>query len=287
MTSAPITPDQWLTILRSEGVKVAEYPGWRSNERDQATGKPFGPVHMILNHHTAGSASLSVVAKGRAGLPGPLAHIHLNKAGLATMTSAGRANHAGLMARNAYESFLTEARQHPAPDKSSGTVDGNDVSYGIETENLGDNDDVYPEVQYDAWVRINAAILRFHNWSADSVGLHKETSVEGKVDPRGPVAGYGTRGRFMFTGTLFRQDVAERLRHPASWSPPQQAAPQPKPDPVPVPAEKKNATYSAVMEADAIPSPSNHPNHAKDPFWTAETYLRFIAEELIRQRPAT
>lgn len=285
MTSAPISPDQWLAILRAEGVKVAEYPGWRSNERDQATGKPFGPVHMILNHHTAGTASLKTVATGRTGLPGPLAHIHLNKQGLATMVSAGRANHAGLMARNAYESFVTEAEKHPAPDKSTGTVDGNDASYGIETENLGDNDDVYPEVQYDAWVRINAAVLRFHRWNSDSVGLHKETSVEGKVDPRGPVAGYGTRGRFMFTGSIFRQDVAERLRHDPSWSPPQQAAPPATPQPVPVPAEKKNPTYSAVAEADAIPSPSNHPNHTKDPFWTLETYLRFIAEELIRQRP--
>lgn len=272
-----LTPDKLIEILRAEGVKVAEYPGWRTNERDQATGKPFGPVHMILNHHTAGTSSLNTVAKtGRPGLPAPLAHAHLNKTGLLTLVSAGRANHAGLMAVNAYESFKDESGTHPAPARSSGTVDGNDVSYGIEVENLGDNDDVYPEAQYDAWVRFNAAVCRHYGWSAHSVGLHKETSVEGKVDPRGPVAGYGTRGRFMFTGTLFRTDVAERLAHAPSWSPGQTEVPV-------TGAEKKNATYSEVTEADAMPGPRNHPDviSGKNPFWTMESYLRFIAERLI------
>lgn len=276
MTTAALTPEKWLEILRAEGVKVAEYPGWKTNERDQATGKPFGPVHLILNHHTAGTASLAVVAKGRSGLPGPLAHIHLNKQGLATMVSAGRANHAGLMAQNAYESFLNEGDAHPTPDRSTGTVDGNDVSYGIETENLGDNEDVYPEAQYDAWVRINAAVLRHHRWGPESVALHKETSVEGKVDPRGPVAGYGDRGRFLFSGSTFRADVAQRLRHPASWSPGQTEAPV-------TDAEKKNPTYTAVLEADAIPAPRNHPDSAENKYWTMESYLRFIAEKLIEQ----
>lgn len=226
--SDPMTPAQWRAALKAEGVKYAEYPGWTTRERDDETGKPFGPVHMMLNHHTAGSDSLDIVAKnGVAGLPGPLAHIHLSKTGLATMTSAGRANHAGLMALNAYESFLNERSTHPAPLRSSGTVDGNDVSYGVEAENRGNGTDVWPEVQYDAYVRVNAAVCRFHGWSADSVGMHKETSVEGKTDPRGPVAGYGTRGRFEFTGGRMRADVAQRLSHPASWSPPQESAPAP------------------------------------------------------------
>lgn len=225
--AAPLTPDRLMAVLRAEGVRVAEYPGWKTNRRDDETGKPFGPVHLLLNHHTAGSASLKVVATGRSGLPGPLAHGHLNKAGLLTLVSPGRANHAGLMAKNAYESFLSEDERHPAPLKSSGTVDGNDVSYGWEVENLGDNTDVYPEVQYDALVRINAALCREFKWSSDSVACHRETSVEGKVDPRGPVAGYGTRGRFTFTPATLRQDVAQRLKHPASWSPAQQAASSP------------------------------------------------------------
>lgn len=224
----PLSHDRLIAILKAEGVKLSEYLGWRDRERDDETGKTFGPVHMVLNHHTAGSDSLTAVAKnGVPGLPGPLAHVHLAKSGLATLCSGGRANHAGLMARNAYESFLNESTTHPKPDKTTGTVDGNDVSYGIETENRGNGTDVYPRVQYDAWVRINAAICREYGWTADSCGGHKETSIEGKVDPRGPVEGYGTRGQFAFSMGQFRKDVAERLTHPASWSP--STTPTPKP----------------------------------------------------------
>ncbi|MGY0023763.1 N-acetylmuramoyl-L-alanine amidase [Streptomyces sp. YJ-C3] len=218
--ATPLTPDTFLAILRAEGVKTSEYPGWRTRGRDAATGKTFGPVHMVLNHHTAGANSRDIVAKnGVPGLPGPLAHIHLAKTGVATMCSAHRANHAGLMAQNAYSSFLNEKATHPAPSKASGTVDGNDLSYGIETENLGNGKDVYPREQYDAWVRINAAICRHYGWSAESCGGHLETSVEVKVDPRGPVEGYGNRSKFTFSMGQFRKDVAERLKNKASWSP--------------------------------------------------------------------
>jgi hypothetical protein len=218
--ATPLTHDQWLTKLRAEGVTAVEYPGWRTRERDDETGKTFGPVRMFLNHHTAGRNSRDLVAKnGVAGLPGPLAHVYLAKSGVATMCSAGRTNHAGLMALNAYASFRDEKSSHPAPSRASGTVDGNDVAYGIETENLGDGQDEYPREQYDAWVRINAAVCRHHGWTADSCGGHLETSIEGKIDPRGPVEGYGSRGRFPFTMRQFRADVDERLAHPASWSP--------------------------------------------------------------------
>lgn len=226
--ATPLSPDRLIAILRAEGVKISEYPGWRDRERDDETGKPFGPVHLVLNHHTAGLNARDTVAKnGVAGLPGPLAQIYLAKTGVATLCSAGRTNHAGLMARNAYESFLNESSTHPAPSRASGTVDGNDVSYGVETENLGDNKDPYTRAQYDAWVRINAAICREYDWSAQSCGCHKETSIEGKVDPRGPVEGYGSRGGFAFTPDQFRKDVDERLRHPASWSPGTTTPPKP------------------------------------------------------------
>ncbi|WP_162468264.1 N-acetylmuramoyl-L-alanine amidase [Streptomyces adustus] len=107
--------------------------------------------------------------------------------------------------------FLGEAGTHLAPSKASGTVDGNDCSYGIEAENLGDGKDTYSRAQYDAWVRINTAICREYGWFAELVACHRKTSVEGKPDPAGPVEGYGTRARFEFTPGQFRKDVAERL----------------------------------------------------------------------------
>ncbi|WP_319052705.1 peptidoglycan recognition protein family protein [Streptomyces europaeiscabiei] len=218
--AAPLSHDRLIAILKAEGIRVAEYPGWRDRERDDETGKAFGPVNLVLNHHTVSRDSLRIVAEtGYAGLPGPLAHIHLAKSGLATMCSGGRANHAGLMAKNAFDSFFNEEAVHPKPDKTTGTVDGNDCSYGIEAENLGDNVDVWTRSQYDALVRINAAFCRQYGWKGDSCAGHKETSVEGKIDPRGPVEGYGTRGRFDFTMDQLRKDVNERLAHAASWSP--------------------------------------------------------------------
>jgi hypothetical protein len=276
----PLTPDRWLTILRAEGVKVAEHSGWRTRKRDGATGLPFGPVHMILNHHTASTSSLKVVAEtGVPGLPAPLAHAHLAKSGLVTMCSAGRANHAGLMAVNAYNSFLHESSTHPAPSRASGTVDGNDRAYGIETENEGDGKDVYTRAQYDAWVRFNAAVCRHHGWSADSCGGHLETSVEGKIDPKGPVEGYGSRGRFTFSMKQFRADVAERLRHPASWNPGAAEA-QPKPPaPAPKPAAPDRTPAEDVWYADvieAVPPPLGNSDYETNPTWTAR-YALFTA----------
>ncbi|PWI06542.1 N-acetylmuramoyl-L-alanine amidase [Streptomyces sp. NWU339] len=215
----PMTPDQLRKALRAEGVRFVEYPGWTTRGRDAATGKVFGPVNGILNHHTAGHNALAVVAvNGVPGLPPPLAHAYLAKTGVLTLVADGRANHAGPVARNVYEALVAE-RKFPAPSKASGTVDGNDCLYGIETENLGDGKDPYTREQYDTWVRFNAAICRHHGWSAGSVAGHLETSVEGKVDPKGPVEGYGQRGRFTFTMGRFRADIDERLAHPASWNP--------------------------------------------------------------------
>ncbi|MDX3074630.1 N-acetylmuramoyl-L-alanine amidase [Streptomyces sp. MI02-7b] len=266
--AAPLTEDKFIEILKAEGVRVAEYPGWRTRERDQATGKAFGPVHMTLNHHTAGTNSLKAVAEtGRPDLPAPLAHTHLAKSGLATMCSAGRANHAGTMALNAYNSFANEKAEHPAPLKSSGTIDGNDVAYGIETENLGDGKDVYPRAQYDALVRWNAALCRHYDWSAESVAGHLETSVEGKPDPRGPVEGYGSRGRFNLTMRQLRADVAERLTHPADWNPNEE-------DDMPLTAADLEAIRKTVWETDRIAAPADAPDVKTNPTWQAQSYLK-------------
>jgi len=227
MSTTPMTPAQWRAALRAEGVPYRELEGWTTRGRDAATGKTFGPVHGVLNHHTAGRDSLTMIAfqgQGSA-VPAPLAHALLPKDGRLVLVADGRANHASLAARNAFDAIVAET-PIPAPSKASGTVDGNDALYGLEVENLGNGTDTYTRAQYDTWVRCNAAICRHHGWGAGSVAGHLETSVEGKVDPRGPVEGYGRRGRFAFTMAQLRADVAERLRHPASWSPQQASIPQ-------------------------------------------------------------
>ncbi|MEV7240465.1 N-acetylmuramoyl-L-alanine amidase [Streptomyces sp. NPDC093248] len=249
--SDPMTPGQWRAALKAEGVHFTEYDGWTTRGRDAATGKPFGEVHGSLNHHTAGSNSLKAIATGgRPDLPPPLAHGYLPKTGVLVMVSCHRANHAGLAARNAYDAIVAE-KPIPKPSRASGTVDGNDCLYGIEVENLGDGHDIYTREQYDAWVRYNTAICRHHGWGAGSVAGHLETSVEGKVDPRGPVEGYGARGRFTFSMDQLRADVAERLRHPANWSPPAKSTPAPKP-PAPKPPTVEERLTSLEKRVTAL-----------------------------------
>ncbi|QKW05057.1 N-acetylmuramoyl-L-alanine amidase [Streptomyces sp. NA04227] len=202
--ATPLSADRMLAALRAEGVDVAEHKGWRTHNRNEAG--PWGGVNGVLIHHTAGSNSLGLVWNGRSDLPGPLAHTHLAKDGTATMVGNGRANHAGKVARNAYDAVVNESATHPRPSSAGGTVDGNRHFYGIEIENLGNGRDPYPAVQYDQAVRWAAAICRAHGWSQHSVVGHKETSIEGKIDPS-------------FGMTAFRAAVAERLAHPADWNP--------------------------------------------------------------------
>jgi hypothetical protein len=222
--AAPMTPAEWRAALKAEGVPFTELEGWTTRGRDQATGKIFGPVYGVLNHHTAGVDSLAAIAYHGQGaaVPPPLAHAYLPKSGRLVLVADGRANHAGTTTGN----ILTAIRYEtpiPAPDRSTGVVDANDALYGIETENRGDGRDTYTRAQYDTWVRFNAAICRHHGWTAGSAAGHLETSLEGKPDPSGPVEGYGRRGRFTLIMRQLRADIDERLEHPASWSPPTDA----------------------------------------------------------------
>lgn len=196
--ATPMSADTFVKALKKEGVKVAEkFGGWRTHNRNRVGS--WGGVNGVLIHHTAGRDSLALCYNGRADLPGPLCHTHLSKTGVATMVSNGRANHAGPVARNAHSAVVDESSKHPRPSRGSGTVDGNAHYYGIEIENLGNGRDPYPSAQYDAAVRWTAAICRHHGWSANSVVGHKETSVEGKIDPS-------------FNMDQFRKDVAARLK---------------------------------------------------------------------------
>lgn len=55
-----------------------------------------------------------------------------------------------------------------------------------------------------------------------------------------------------------------------------------KETPVTQPEPITPQAYKDVLETDAIPAPRNHPEYVDGERWTLETYLRFIAETLIR-----
>jgi hypothetical protein len=184
----PIPASTLVRILTGEGLVVkTPQTGWVSHERDQATGKTFGPTHGVVMHHTASHHSFDAVYNGIAGLPGPLCHGYIDKQGVVSMVSDGRSNHAGGGDPNVLRAVIAESymSKPPAPryhEGSPGAADGNDCFYGFECENLGDGKDPWPAVQYDAMVRAAAAICRFYQWGEKSVIGHKEWSDQ-KIDP--------------------------------------------------------------------------------------------------------
>lgn len=206
--ASPMSASALVTVLRAEGVIVkTPRSGWATHERDDETGKTFGPVNGVLIHHTAGHGDFNVVYDGNSSLPGPRAHVYINKAGEALMCSAGRANHAGggdpnVLQEVINESYGTKPSATHYHEGSAGAADGNDHFYGFECENLGDGKDPWPHVQYVAMVKATVAIIRHYGWTEKSCIGHLEWS-DWKPDPRG------------FTMAQFRADVKAALALPA------------------------------------------------------------------------
>ena len=220
--ATPLSASALLAALKAEGCKVVEYRSWRDHNRNHKGS--WGPVNGVVIHHTVSSGEDSSVAlcyNGHADLPGPLCHTVGGKSGKLYMVGNGRANHAGSGDDDVLQAVINETS---LPADNEANTDGNRHFYGIEIVNLGNGKDQYPAVQYDAAVRWAAAICRAHGWNERSVIGHKEWQP-GKIDPHGPVEGRGS-----FDMNVFRRDVAERLKHAASWNPGTAPAPStPKP----------------------------------------------------------
>ncbi|WP_069163027.1 N-acetylmuramoyl-L-alanine amidase [Nocardia altamirensis] len=170
----------WLAdVLRAEGLRVVEFPGWR--ERGHGD---FGEIWGIVAHHTGGSATPPTeIAYGLPTLDGPLSQLHLAKDGTVTVVAVGVAWHAG-------------AGSWPGLPEDN----ANYHTIGIEAVNNGTEG--WSDAQYDAYVGICAAILRKLGHGADRVIGHKEWAgpKQGKWDP-----GAMDMDRF-------RSDIADRLK---------------------------------------------------------------------------
>ncbi|MFD4662449.1 peptidoglycan recognition protein family protein [Streptomyces halstedii] len=208
--ATPLPADALLKALRAEGVAVVEVGNWRTHNRNKVG--VFGPVNGSIVHHTVTKGTAATVAicrDGYADLPGPLCHGVIAKDGRVHLVGYGRTNHAGGGDPRVLDQVIAEdygTRPTPPTRGNSNGVDGNARFYGWECENLGDGKDPWPAAQYNAIVRVQAALCRAHGWTAKSVIGHLEWSND-KIDPRG------------FGMPDLRTDVAERLTHPASWSP--------------------------------------------------------------------
>lgn len=233
----PLSASAFLAALKAEGVTIVEVGDWRTHNR--AGHGAWGPVHGVMVHHTVtkGTANtVSICRDGYQGLPGPLCHGVVAKDGTIHLVGYGRANHAGSGDDDVLTAVINETAL-PAPNEAN--TDGNARFYGFECENLGDGRDPWPAVQVEAMVRAAAALCRAHGWGEDgdtSVIGHKEWQP-GKPDPRGPgVSMPDIRGR-----------VAERLKHPADWTP-GSTPPAPKPTTV---EERLTALEKTVKDQGA------------------------------------
>lgn len=234
--ATPMTPDQLLTALRAEGLTVVEYAGWRNRCRccsgNHKPGGPFvrgwGNVYGTVTHITAGGLGgrsvetyIANIINGDKAVPckaqfvvAPNGHVYLN--------SAGRCNHAGTVGGNVKAHLLAAdfSTTDDFDNRFTGhAADGNSFTYGI--ENIAASS--MSAEQYDASVKINAAIARHYGWTGqESVGHGEISDQRGKGDPNLDM------GRF-------RRDIMARV---SGHRPPVVVAPKPAPaeDPVPTPA---------------------------------------------------
>jgi hypothetical protein len=168
-------PADIAALLRAAGATVNEVRDWRS----RAAHGGFTPIGIVM-HHTVSTNSLADIVANRK------ANFHVKKNGLINVVSGGRANHAGLGARQ----VLDEVSRGVAPSGTAlqrklrdGPV-GNGFFYGFENENLGDGIAPWPEAQLDAMATGAAALCQRHCWSANRVISHAEWTRR-KIDPRG------------------------------------------------------------------------------------------------------
>ena len=71
----------WIAdVLRAEGVKLVEYPGWQNRGHGD-----FKDIRGVMVHHTGSdNASAASIANGRPDLPGPLSQLHIARDGTVT-----------------------------------------------------------------------------------------------------------------------------------------------------------------------------------------------------------
>lgn len=181
----PMTADQTLDWLEKWGVRVLQYPGWRTRGRPWA----FVDVHGEVIHHTGSDIQtdgylnfLFVRGRPEDGIPGPLCHVATDMDGDLHLGAIGGANHAGRGSGTTLQRVVNEDPRNmqdeiaPGPD----TIDGNLNYYGNEVRY--DGNPGMREAQYHTALRVSAARCDFHKWGPESVIGHREHTRR-KDDP--------------------------------------------------------------------------------------------------------
>ena len=217
-------------VAKRTGYPVVEVKGWKKRGYGQMV-----KAESVMCHHTAGPASgnypsLNVVTHGRPGIPGPLANYGIGRDGTIYVIAAGRANHAGRVAK---------------------TMWSNTRSIGIEAENTGTGEP-WSEAQLDSYVRLCAELCKEFKWpvTRDRVVGHKEAAVPRgrKIDPNfaNPSLSMNQFRAYVKTGSYKRSKPSTGT---ASTS-----KPKPKPSKPAKPAASSGKTWPHV----ALPVTNSH-----------------------------
>lgn len=154
---------------------------WATHNR--AGHGPWGPsVNGIVLHHTGSDEQTnmpSILWHGYEGLPGPLCHGGITKAGVVLLSGWGRCNHAGSGDIEVLNHVISEDYTGQLTPKAN-TVDGNARFYGFEIMYSGEH--VMSTAQLETSTRLSAAICAWHKWTEKSVIGHGEWQ-RGKWDP--------------------------------------------------------------------------------------------------------
>lgn len=232
----PMTPDQMLAAFKAEGIKVREYPGWKTrcrccpdNVNHRLNGpyiRNWGDVNGMVQHITGGGLGSRTVEEY-------IRDIILFDKSLLTksqfvtapngelwLVAAGRCNHTGLVGSKVRDHLrvadfsLTDDYDNRFQGASA---DGNGFTYGNEAIAASAMNASQRATSILLW----AAIARFHKWTGqETVGHGEISSARGKGDPN------------LHMGQ-FRKDIMARVKAGTGTKPitpkPPVTPPAPKP----------------------------------------------------------
>jgi hypothetical protein len=277
--ATPMTASQIVAQLKKWGITYKEVKSWETHNRNSKGA--WGGMNGFIWHHTgadvsqanAASYAGSTLYDGLSTLPGPLCHFGLSPDGTVYLVGWGRANHAGGGDPVVLDHVINEdytGQLHPTKGNLNGT-DGNAHFYGMEIMYSGSHK--MTDAQYQAALKLSAAILDFHGWTEKSVIGHGEWSND-KWDP-----GYAS-GKIMNMVDV-RADVLKTLK-----AGPKGTATKPSTPSTPTTPSTgggtvatKDATYKSVWDKDAATPPKGHETK-ENPTWAPMSILRGIYENL-------
>jgi len=188
--------DDW---LRTEGIAFREYPGWETRARSSGG---FDQVWGIVAHHTASNATWQndCAYMWQNATTKPIGNVHLDRAGVVTIGTAGASNTNG----KGIAPWSTSKGVIPLDPSSM----GNRMAFAIEAASNGVGER-WPRPQMDAYLRLmNMLCRRLRLDPMRDVTTHRGWAGTRKSDPFGPADGYPTLGAGTWDVAALRSLVA-------------------------------------------------------------------------------